>query len=63
MSPIHNPDYVGVVSGAQYKVEDGEEGIAEYALMLITDGRGRLYAMSELDLRYLKRQIEGLIDE
>lgn len=59
---INRPDYVGIVSGAQYKLENAE-GVTEYALVAISNNKVVLFEMSDVDLRYLARQITGLIDE
>ena len=57
---ILHPEYVGIVSGAQYRLEDGD-GVAEYAVNFVVDGYGFMFAMSEDDLRCLARQIVGLL--
>ncbi len=58
---LSRPDYIGVVSGAQYKLEAADEGITEYALVVVEGGEARLFEMSVEDLRYLGKQITGLV--
>lgn len=61
---LTRPDYVGIVSGAQYKIDGAQEGVTEYGLTVIVEGgSGWIFEMSEEDLRYLSRQIIGLIGE
>lgn len=51
------PDYVGLVSGSEYT-----EGVSEYALVVVTGRDVSLFEMSDSDLRYLGRQIDGLVN-
>lgn len=57
---MNRPDYVGIVSGAQYKLENAE-GVTEYALIVVSSDGANLYEMSQSDLEYLGRQIDGLL--
>lgn len=59
---LNRPDYVGIVCGAQFKLENAE-GVTEYALVTVSGDRVAMFEMSESDLCYLARQIKGLIDE
>jgi len=58
---VNSPDYIGIVSGSQYKL-DNADGVAEFALVIVQDGEAYLFEASEIDLRYLSRQIDGLSD-
>ena len=57
---INRPDYIGIVSGAQYKLENAD-GVTEFALVIVQDSEAALYEMSDDDLRYLSKQINGLV--
>lgn len=57
---INRPDYIGVVSGAQHRLESAE-GVTEYALIFATEEGAHLFEASATDLRYLARQITGLV--
>lgn len=54
------PDYIGLVTGAEYKLGN-DDGITSYALTMFFDGRSYLFEVSDGDLRALVGQIEGLI--
>jgi hypothetical protein len=56
------PDYVGVVCGAQYKLENAD-GTTEYALAIFNGPAVSIIEMSGDDLRYLGRQIDGLLQQ
>ena len=58
---IH-PDYLGVVCGAEYKLED-DEAVQEYALIAAGGGKVLVLAASDGDLRALAKQIIGLVGE
>lgn len=56
------PDYIGIVSGAQYKLEKAD-GVTEHALIFVEREEASLYEVSAEDLRELARQIAGLVGE
>ena len=59
-TPFDRPDFVGLVSGAQYKL-DIADGVTEFALAILQGGDAWLFEMSSEDLRYLARQITALV--
>lgn len=56
------PDFIGIVSGAQYKLENCDD-VTEFALVILLEGNAFLYEASSEDLKYLGRQIKGLVGE
>lgn len=59
---FERPDYIGIVSGAQYKLDNADE-VTEFALVVLLEGTAFLYEASSEDLKYLGRQIKGLVGE
>lgn len=59
---VYEPDYIGIVSGAQYKLEAGD-GVFEYALVMSVGDDAYHFAASHEDLRVLGKQISGLMGE
>lgn len=57
-----HPDYLGVVCGAEYKLDDEIE-VQEYALIAAGGGKVLVLAASDGDLRALAKQIIGLVGE
>lgn len=57
--PAIHPEYIGVVSGANYKMIDGQ--VSEYGLAVVVGGNTTIYAVADVDLTYLGRQIRGLV--
>lgn len=55
------PDYIGLVAGAQYKLENGDDAVTELALIILQGGEAFLFEASDTDLRYLARQILALV--
>ena len=60
---LTRPHFVGIVSGAEYKLASCEDGVTEYALAVVDPGGAVLYEMSEADLLLLARQIIGLLSK
>lgn len=58
---LNRPEYVGLVSGSQYKLEAGD--VAEYALVVMQEGEACIFEMSDDDLRCLGKQIVGLVGD
>lgn len=58
---MFHPNYIGVVTGAEWKVDEG--AAVEYALVLIDDHSSYTFAASDGDLRALAQQIIGLVGE
>lgn len=62
LTQFDRPDFIGVVSGASYKL-DNADGVTEYALTIFLGGDAYLFEASDVDLRYLARQITALVGE
>lgn len=60
---LTRPDFIGIVSGAQWKLENGEDGVTEYALAVVWEGKAALFEASTEDLKYLANMITGLVGE
>lgn len=58
---VIHPDYLGVVSGAEYKIDDGK--VVQYALVILVGSTAYTIAAADSDLVYLARQIKGLLPQ
>lgn len=58
---VIHPDYLGVVSGAEYKIDDGK--VVQYALVILVGNTAYTIAAADSDLLYLARQIKGLLPQ
>lgn len=60
LTKVNRPDYIGIVSGAEYRL-DNAEGVSMYALVVAINNQAAFFEVSDGDLECLARQIDGLL--